>query len=368
VIVTPGGGALNHIVTDTTPFAHRDAAVTAWVLAAWDDPAETEQNTTWAHTGSIALDPFAVGICLNLTGEESTDRIETAFGNQNFRRLQAIKQAYDPTNIFRANHNIPPGHTAHPGSSSGDDVTTTSNDHTADASSRRGAWEHWWAKATGAPGEIVWAADESDLAADIKVIGHGFGSNLPVIDLGCGDGRQTRFLARHFETVVGVDCSPTAVARAVASDNPANVSFRVLDATAPYEAEALHREFGDVNVYVRGVIQALPVTVRRDAAASVATMLGRTGTLFAKELPPEASQYFNAVVQRHGLWPELARLMRLVPPGQITEAELVSLFSPDRFRVIATGAGHIETINHLPDGERIRVPAIYLLSRPATRA
>jgi len=46
-------------------------------------------------------------VCLNLTGEEPADRIATAFGKR-YRRLQAIKHAYDPANLFRANHNIPP--------------------------------------------------------------------------------------------------------------------------------------------------------------------------------------------------------------------------------------------------------------------
>ncbi len=55
--------------------------------------------------------------------------------------------------------------------------------------------------------------------------------------------------------------------------------------------------------------------------------------------------------------------MRMIPPGQITEEELLGLFSPDRFEVIAAGAGRIDTINVLPDGEPIRVPAIYLLAR-----
>jgi Berberine and berberine like len=68
-------------------------------------------NGTWrgAHAGSIALDRFTAGVCLNLTGEEPAERIATAFGNENYRRLRAIKHAYDPTNLFRANHNIPPG-------------------------------------------------------------------------------------------------------------------------------------------------------------------------------------------------------------------------------------------------------------------
>ena len=36
-------------------------------------------------------------------------------------------------------------------------------------------------------------------------------SGKRVLDIGCGNGRQTRFLARHFQKVVGVDISAAAV-------------------------------------------------------------------------------------------------------------------------------------------------------------
>jgi SAM-dependent methyltransferase len=120
-------------------------------------------------------------------------------------------------------------------------------------------------------------------------------------------------------------------------------------------------------VYTRGVIQALPVADRPHAVESMAALLGEQGTLFAKELPPEAGAYFQQVVARHGLSAGLERVMRLIPPGQITEAELAGLFGAERFEVIATGTSHIHTVNALPDGERIKVPAIYALIRPRDR-
>ena len=92
------------------------------------------------------------------------------------------------------------------------------------------AWERWWGEIDGTPGEIVWDADSRDLEADLGHFADSFGRALPVVDFGCGDGRQTRFLARHFPTVLGVDLSPAAIAQARAADNPPNVGYRVLDA------------------------------------------------------------------------------------------------------------------------------------------
>ncbi len=227
-------------------------------------------------------------------------------------------------------------------------------------------WERWWTAVDGASGEIVWDAAEADLASDLEIFAGAFGPALPVIDLGCGDGRQTRFLARRFEPVVGVDISSAAIERARGAGNPPNVSYRVLDAGSPDDAARLHLELGDANVYIRGVIQALPASDRPAAVRSIAALVGDRGTLFAKELPPQAGAYFAQIVERHGMWPELERVMRLIPPGQITEQELTELFGAERFEVIATGPSRIDTINVLPDGEPIRVPAIYLLARPLT--
>ena len=210
----------------------------------------------------------------------------------------------------------------------------------------------------------MWDADPSDLEADLGNFSSAFGQRLPVVDLGCGDGRQTRFLGQHFPTVCGVDISRAAIGRARAAHNPANVSFQVLDARDAGQAQSLHSQLGDANVYIRGVLQALPPPARPQAAETIARLLGATGTLFAKELPPAARSYFADVAERHGLPPALARIMQLIPPGEISEPELAVLFPADRFDVIRKGASHIHTVNTLPDGEVFRVPAIYALIRP----
>ena len=41
-------------------------------------------------------------------GEESQDRIRSAYGADKFDRLKALKRQWDPDNFFRSNHNISP--------------------------------------------------------------------------------------------------------------------------------------------------------------------------------------------------------------------------------------------------------------------
>jgi len=228
------------------------------------------------------------------------------------------------------------------------------------------AWERWWAGIDGTPGEIVWDADRGDVEADLDHFAGSFDPALPVVDFGCGDGRQAGFLARHFPAVLGVDISAAAIGRARAADNPPNVGFQVLDARDTAGAVRLHAELGDANVYIRGVLQALPPADRPQAVQTLAALLGAAGTLFAKELPPEAASYFAAVIRRHGLLPGLAKVMQRVPPGQISEPELVRLFPAGRFEVLGTGTSRMHTVNTLPGGEVIMVPAIWTLIRPRT--
>jgi SAM-dependent methyltransferase len=226
-------------------------------------------------------------------------------------------------------------------------------------------WERWWAEVGQTPGEVLWEADPGDLDADLGHFVGSFGKALPVIDLGCGDGRQTRFLAKHFLHVVGVDVSAAAIGRARTADNPPNVSFHLLDARDSSSAATLHAALGDANVYIRGVLQALPPASRPDAVEVIATLLGTTGTLFAKELPPEVAAYFADVVKRYGgPPPSLAKVMQHIQPGQITLEALAGLFPIGRFNVLGTGDSRIRTVNTLPGGEVIIYPAIWALIRP----
>ncbi|MFE2646518.1 BBE domain-containing protein [Streptomyces nigra] len=45
------------------------------------------------------------------SAQEATDsaRLSEVYGAERYRRLTAAKKAYDPTHMFRVNHNIPPG-------------------------------------------------------------------------------------------------------------------------------------------------------------------------------------------------------------------------------------------------------------------
>ncbi len=54
------------------------------------------------------MQPFSAGgVYLNYMGEEGADRVKAAFGS-NYQQLVALKNKYDPANLFRLNQNVKP--------------------------------------------------------------------------------------------------------------------------------------------------------------------------------------------------------------------------------------------------------------------
>ncbi|MGH2946119.1 MAG: BBE domain-containing protein [Solirubrobacteraceae bacterium] len=60
---------------------------------------------------AAAMRPFSTGASyLNFTPE--ADRVRDAYGEEKYARLVALKDAYDPGNLFRLNQNIRPSRPA----------------------------------------------------------------------------------------------------------------------------------------------------------------------------------------------------------------------------------------------------------------
>ena len=109
VIVMPGGGAVARVPEEATAFPQRNADWNLHYLSMWEDSADTERNIAWTREFSGAMKPWASGRqYLNMLGDEGMDRVKAAYGPERFRKLQALKSRWDPTNLFRHNQNIPP--------------------------------------------------------------------------------------------------------------------------------------------------------------------------------------------------------------------------------------------------------------------
>ncbi len=86
----------------------RQAPFNIHITSLWPDPAGDDGNIAWTRELS-AMKPFTTGrVYVNYIGDEGEDRVVAAFGPQGYARLQALKDRYDPANLFRSNQNIKP--------------------------------------------------------------------------------------------------------------------------------------------------------------------------------------------------------------------------------------------------------------------
>jgi FAD/FMN-containing dehydrogenase len=102
------GGAISRPGVDAAAFGHREAVFDFAILTVWQDEAEDAVHVTWAREFAAAMKPYATGVYVNNLGVEGADRVKAAYAPAIYERLVALKDAYDPLNVFRLNQNIRP--------------------------------------------------------------------------------------------------------------------------------------------------------------------------------------------------------------------------------------------------------------------
>jgi 2-polyprenyl-3-methyl-5-hydroxy-6-metoxy-1,4-benzoquinol methylase len=181
--------------------------------------------------------------------------------------------------------------------------------------------------------------------------------DLPLLDLGCGNGRQSRFFAQHFKKVIGVDVSPSAIQLAQSETaEEGNIEYRVFDAVDTESAQALHEEFGDLNIYMRGVLHMIKTRDRSKFVDSLEILLGEKGVLYQIELPSKAILYLRTLPEE-----VFSRIPKITRRIGFNLEERESYYPKDKWTIIDQGQ-HV-TINTatLTNGESGAVPANYLI-------
>jgi FAD/FMN-containing dehydrogenase len=102
------GGAIQDLPDEATAFSHRETAFEYVGAARWTDPAEDDDRIASARESAARLAPFASGAYVNVLGDEGAAGVRLAYPPEKLARLTALKNAYDPDNVFHLNQNIPP--------------------------------------------------------------------------------------------------------------------------------------------------------------------------------------------------------------------------------------------------------------------
>ena len=104
----PINGAVHRVGPSETAFRFRNANFAQVIVGVDPEPANTDRMIAWARDYWNALHPFAAGgAYLNMIMDEGPDPVKAAYGG-NYDRLVAVKDKYDPENLFRINQNILP--------------------------------------------------------------------------------------------------------------------------------------------------------------------------------------------------------------------------------------------------------------------
>ncbi|MFI9244580.1 FAD-binding protein [Streptomyces sp. NPDC053086] len=107
-VLFPQGGAIAGGPHEY-PVPYRDAPWAMHPFAVWHDPADDERAIAWVRDACTGARPWSTGaVYLNFIGEEGPERVRAGLGEGNLLRLEKVKRAYDPDNVFRFNHNIRP--------------------------------------------------------------------------------------------------------------------------------------------------------------------------------------------------------------------------------------------------------------------
>jgi FAD/FMN-containing dehydrogenase len=104
------GGAMSRVGAEESAFGDRSAPILLGIEANWEEPEDDEANVAWARETVAGMRRYSDGgIYLNFPGflEEGQEMMRDAYG-ENYGRLVALKDEYDPANLFRMNQNVKP--------------------------------------------------------------------------------------------------------------------------------------------------------------------------------------------------------------------------------------------------------------------
>ena len=102
------GGAIGDVPEDDSAFSHRRTAFEFGASTGWTDPAEDEERIGTARCYAGTLEPLASGVYVNVLGDEGAAGVRRAYSAAKLARLTAVKDTYDPQNVFHLNQNIRP--------------------------------------------------------------------------------------------------------------------------------------------------------------------------------------------------------------------------------------------------------------------
>lgn len=108
IVVWQLGGAMADVADGVTAFGGHRRGFTFNISGITAGPAGFDRERAWARDLWHALEPHHRGVYVNFLMDEGAGRVREAYGSARYDRLQALKRAWDPDNVFHLNQNVPP--------------------------------------------------------------------------------------------------------------------------------------------------------------------------------------------------------------------------------------------------------------------
>ncbi|MET0326391.1 MAG: BBE domain-containing protein, partial [Ilumatobacteraceae bacterium] len=106
------GGAMGRVPAGATPFTDRTSPFMVNCIARTPAAADLPPQREWAQAARAAMARYGTGrTYVNFTGEGGDDNVREVYAPDTYRRLQQVKDRYDPSNMFRFNQNVMPSAT-----------------------------------------------------------------------------------------------------------------------------------------------------------------------------------------------------------------------------------------------------------------
>jgi hypothetical protein len=102
------GGEMARVPGDHAAFGWRDQPVLLWLSTWYAEIGLAAANEAWIAAFRAELPAAGAATYVNFMGAEDADAVRGAYPAPAYARLRELKRRYDPDNVFRANHNIPP--------------------------------------------------------------------------------------------------------------------------------------------------------------------------------------------------------------------------------------------------------------------
>lgn len=102
------GGAVARVEPEATAYAFRDKKIVTYQGGFYQGEHNRTATIAWSDQLVAALDQGDSDSYVNFVGEPGQATVTNCYPPATLTRLSAVKNRYDPTNLFRRNHNIVP--------------------------------------------------------------------------------------------------------------------------------------------------------------------------------------------------------------------------------------------------------------------